>query len=74
MRLSSRTTAEAGGSSTFFAVKLFGQDSEVLGRLAEETERRLETVAGRGGHHLAERQGRRGDPGPVDRDKAAGWG
>lgn len=37
---------ETGGSSTYFAVKLFGPDSEVLRGLAEEVQRRLETVKG----------------------------
>jgi HAE1 family hydrophobic/amphiphilic exporter-1 len=37
---------EEGGSTTRFAVKFFGQDSGVLQQLAEEAERRLETVEG----------------------------
>jgi HAE1 family hydrophobic/amphiphilic exporter-1 len=36
--------SEEGGSSTYFAVKFYGQDSGVLRGLAEEAERRLETV------------------------------
>lgn len=36
--------AEAGGGSTYFAVKLFGTDSAELQRLSGEVERRLETV------------------------------
>lgn len=36
--------AESGGSSTYFAVKLFGQDSQVLERLGQEAARRLRTV------------------------------
>ncbi|HEX2164105.1 MAG TPA: efflux RND transporter permease subunit [Thermoanaerobaculia bacterium] len=38
--------AESGGSTTYFAVKLYGQDSQVLGRLAAEAARLLETVDG----------------------------
>ncbi|MBI2571922.1 MAG: efflux RND transporter permease subunit [Candidatus Schekmanbacteria bacterium] len=37
---------EQGGSSTYFAVKFFGQDSQVLMGLATEAERRLDTVDG----------------------------
>jgi HAE1 family hydrophobic/amphiphilic exporter-1 len=36
--------ADSGGSSTYFAVKLFGQDSTTLYRLADEAARRLETM------------------------------
>jgi hydrophobic/amphiphilic exporter-1 (mainly G- bacteria), HAE1 family len=38
--------SETGGSSTYFAVKLFGPDSAVLRDAAEEVQRRLETVSG----------------------------
>ncbi len=38
--------SESGGSSTYFAVKLFGQDTGVLQGLAEEAQRRIETVEG----------------------------
>ena len=38
--------SESGGSSTYFAVKFFGQDTGVLQRLAEEAERRIETIEG----------------------------
>ena len=62
--------AEAGGSSTFFAVKLFGQDSEVLGKLAEETERRLATVSGVEDITSPIHRGRREIQVKVDRDKA----
>ncbi|MEA2559387.1 MAG: hydrophobic/amphiphilic exporter (mainly bacteria), family [Acidobacteriota bacterium] len=63
-------SAEAGGSSTFFAVKLFGQDSEVLGKLAEETERRLATVKGVEDITSPMHRGRREVQVTVDRDKA----
>ena len=38
--------ADEGGSSTYFAVKLFGQDTGVLERISDEAARRLETVGG----------------------------
>jgi HAE1 family hydrophobic/amphiphilic exporter-1 len=63
-------SAEAGGSSTFFAVKLFGQDSEVLGRLAEEAERRLATVEGVEDVTSPIHRGRREIQVSIDRDKA----
>jgi hydrophobic/amphiphilic exporter-1 (mainly G- bacteria), HAE1 family len=36
--------AQSGGSTTYFAVKLFGQDSQVLERFGAEAARLLETV------------------------------
>ncbi|HYN23047.1 MAG TPA: efflux RND transporter permease subunit, partial [Thermoanaerobaculia bacterium] len=63
-------SAEAGGSSTFFAVKFFGQDSEVLGRLAAEAERRLATVQGVEDITSPIHRGRREIQVKVDRDKA----
>ncbi len=41
-----RDDSDEGGSSTYFAVKFFGQDSGVLENLAAEAQRRLETVKG----------------------------
>jgi HAE1 family hydrophobic/amphiphilic exporter-1 len=38
--------ADEGGASTYFSVNFFGQDSTVLMKLADEAERRLETVDG----------------------------
>lgn len=38
--------AEEGGGSTFFSVNIYGQDSGVLGDLAAEAQRRLETLEG----------------------------
>jgi HAE1 family hydrophobic/amphiphilic exporter-1 len=38
--------AQSGGSTTYFAVKLFGQDSQVLERFGAEAARLLETVEG----------------------------
>lgn len=63
-------SAEAGGSSTFFAVKFFGQDSEVLSKLAEEAERRLATVEGVEDITSPIHRGRREVQVTVDRDKA----
>ncbi len=37
--------ADEGGSSTYFAVKFFGQDTGVLDRFASEAARRIETLA-----------------------------
>ena len=38
--------AESGGSSTFFAVKFYGQDTGVLEDFATEAMRRIETLEG----------------------------
>ncbi len=38
--------ADSGGGSTYFAVNIFGQDSGILAKLADETQRRLETIDG----------------------------
>lgn len=38
--------AEEGGGSTYFSVNIYGQDSGVLGDLAAEAQRRLETIDG----------------------------
>lgn len=38
--------AQSGGSTTYFAVKLYGQDSQVLERFGAEAARLLETVDG----------------------------
>ncbi len=38
--------SEEGGNSRSFAIKFFGQDSTVLQGLAEEAERRIDTIAG----------------------------
>lgn len=67
-------SAEEGGSSTYFAVKLFGQDSSVLYDLADESARRLETVTGVEDVSTPRNEGRREIEVEVDRDKAAGLG
>lgn len=46
VRLLFSDDAESGGSSTYFQVKFFGQDTGVLEGYAEEAARRLETLAG----------------------------
>lgn len=63
-------SAEQGGSSTFFAVKFFGQDSGVLSGLAEEAERRLATVEGVEDITSPIHRGRREIQVTLDRDKA----
>jgi len=63
--------AQEGGSSTFFAVKFFGQDSGTLQRLCEEAERRLATVKGVEDISTSTSKGRREIQVVIDRDKAA---
>jgi HAE1 family hydrophobic/amphiphilic exporter-1 len=46
VRVYFREDSEEGGNTRNFAVKFFGQDSTVLQRLAEEAERRLNTIEG----------------------------
>jgi len=62
--------AESGGSSTYFAVKLFGQDSQTLETLAKEAARRLETVDGIEDVRTADRGGQREIRVTVDRERA----
>jgi HAE1 family hydrophobic/amphiphilic exporter-1 len=62
--------AESGGSTTYFAVKFFGQDSQVLEGLAAEAARRLETVAGVEDVRAADRGGQREVRVSVDKEKA----
>ena len=73
-RMTFRDEADEGGSSTYFAVKLFGQDSTVLHDLAEEVARRLETVAGIEDVSRPRSAGRREIHVAVDRDRAAELG
>ncbi len=63
---------QGGGSSTYFAVKLFGQDSMVLSGLAEEAARRLETVEGIEDVTTPFRSGRKEIHVSLDPEKAAG--
>jgi HAE1 family hydrophobic/amphiphilic exporter-1 len=62
--------SETGGSSTYFAVKFFGPDSETLRGLAEEAQRRLETVSGVADVTSASRRARREIQVTLDREKA----
>ena len=66
--------ADEGGSSTYFSVNFFGQDSTVLAKFAEEAKRRLETVDGI--QDIASSVGRSQQEVQVkiDRDKAARLG
>ncbi len=66
--------ADEGGSSTYFAVKLFGQDTGVLYDLADEAARRLETVTGIEDVSQPRTSGRREIHVRIDRAKAAGLG
>jgi hydrophobic/amphiphilic exporter-1 (mainly G- bacteria), HAE1 family len=62
--------AESGGSSTYFAVKLFGQDSQTLEELGREAARRLRTVGGVEDVRTADQGGQREIRVTVDREKA----
>lgn len=65
---------EEGGSSRRFAVKFFGQDAGVLQRLAEETERRLDTLEGIEDLNTGLNRGRNEIQVVIDRAKAAQMG
>ncbi|HVS03324.1 MAG TPA: efflux RND transporter permease subunit, partial [Thermoanaerobaculia bacterium] len=67
-------STEGGGSSTYFAVKLFGQDSSLLYRLADEAGRRLASVADVEDISTPRTGGRKEIQVAVDRDKAARLG
>jgi len=69
-RVVSREEADEGGSSTFFAVKFFGQDSGILQKLAREAERRLETVKGVTDISTSLNRGRQEVQVVIDRSKA----
>ena len=62
--------AEEGGSTTYFAVKFFGQDSGVLQKLAEEAERRLDTIDGIQDINTGLQNSRREVQVTIDRAKA----
>ena len=66
--------ADEGGDSTFFAVKFFGQDSEILQGLATEADRLLGTMDGVQDVFNAQNQGRREIQVSIDRAKAAKHG
>ena len=63
--------SESGGSSTFFAVKFFGQDTGVLEDYATEATRRLETVAGIQDVRTPFKEAQREIQVSIDREKAA---
>ena len=62
--------AEEGGSSTYFAVKFFGQDSGLLRKFADEAAFRLDTVPGVEDISSSLNKGRNEIQVVVDRDKA----
>ncbi len=66
--------ADQGGGNTYFAVNIFGQDSGVLARLAEETQRRIETIDGIQDVSSSLGKSRKEIQVKIDRDKAAGLG
>jgi HAE1 family hydrophobic/amphiphilic exporter-1 len=66
--------ADEGGSSTYFAVKLFGQDTTTLYHLADEAARRLETMDGMEDVSRPRSTGRREIQVSLDRDRAAELG
>jgi HAE1 family hydrophobic/amphiphilic exporter-1 len=74
VRLLFREEAETGGTTTYFAVKLFGQDTSVLYDLADEAARRLETVEGVADVSRPRSEGRREIQVIIDRDRAADLG
>ena len=74
VRMLFRDEADEGGSSTYFAVKLFGQDTAVLYDLADEAARRIETVAGVEDVSRPRSEGHKEINVSVDRDRAADLG
>ncbi|MDH3745893.1 MAG: efflux RND transporter permease subunit, partial [Acidobacteriota bacterium] len=62
--------AETGGSSTFFAVKFFGQDTGLLEGFATEAVRRIETLDGAQDIRTSFRDSQREVMVKIDRDKA----
>jgi len=66
--------ADSGGSTTYFAVKLFGQDSTTLYRLADEAARRLETMDNVEDVSRPRSTGRREIQVSLDRQRAAELG
>ncbi|MGH9379478.1 MAG: efflux RND transporter permease subunit [Thermoanaerobaculia bacterium] len=66
--------SESGGSSTFFAVKFFGQDTGLLEGFATEAARRLETVEGVQDVRTPFQSAQREIEVTINRDKAARLG
>ncbi len=74
VKLSFYEDADAGGGSTYFAVNIFGQDSAILAKLGDQTQRRLETIEGIQDITSTLGQSRKEIQVSVDRDKAARLG
>ena len=74
VKLSFYEDADSGGGSTYFSVNIFGQDSGILAKLGDETERRLETLEGIQDITSSLGQSRKEIQVSVDRDKAARLG
>ncbi len=66
--------ANEGGSTTYFAVKLFGQDTTTLYRLADEAARRIGTMDGVEDVSRPRSTGRREVQVAVDRERVAELG
>ena len=62
--------ADEGGTSTYFAIKFFGQDSGILQRLATEAERRVATIPGIEDITTSLKKGRNEIQVVIDRAKA----
>jgi len=61
---------EEGGNTTYFAVKFFGQDTDVLESFANEASRRVETLEGVQDLRTSFRDSQREIQVKIDRDKA----
>jgi HAE1 family hydrophobic/amphiphilic exporter-1 len=70
VRLNFEDDADEGGSSTYFAVKFFGQDTGVLESFATEAARRIETLDGIQDLRTSFRDSQREIQVRIDRDKA----
>jgi HAE1 family hydrophobic/amphiphilic exporter-1 len=66
--------SDAGGSATYFAVKLFGTDTSTLYRLADEAARRLDTMDGVEDVSRPRSTGRREIQVSLDRERIAELG
>ena len=74
VRIGFQEDADEGGSSTYFAVKLFGQDTTTLYRLADEAARRLDTMEGVEDVSRPRSTGRREVQVSLNRDRLAELG
>jgi HAE1 family hydrophobic/amphiphilic exporter-1 len=70
VRLYFHDDSQQGGSSTFFAVKFFGQDTGVLETYATEAARRIETLEGVQDVRTSFRDSQREVEVKIDREKA----